>query len=250
MKHLENMPLYQMRNETVVRAAQDIYDVAAGIGPGAIGIAAPHTALGAKLTNITGSLDQPGKSALTAKIKNQNILRGNLVRSLSSSTKAFLIHPNEAKRSAAERLSIIIDRYGNITKKTYDDESAAIGDLVSEFSNTTNAQLVILLGVGEWVTLLDNANKAFVALMLERNAERTRRAEPMRLARAPLEESILEIVERVEAIIVLNGIDFSPELGQFVLEYNELVKRYKHILAQEGRHKGQPEDEEEEEEEE
>jgi hypothetical protein len=35
-----------------------------------------------------------------------------------------------------------------------------------------------------------------------------------------------------------------------VLEYNELVKRYKHILAQEGHHKGQPEDEDEEEEEE
>jgi hypothetical protein len=42
----------------------------------------------------------------------------------------------------------------------------------------------------------------------------------------------------VESIVELNGIDFTPELGLFVQEYNAIARRYKHILAQEeGRRK-------------
>ncbi|MDR0544398.1 MAG: DUF6261 family protein, partial [Odoribacteraceae bacterium] len=162
-------------------------------------------------------------------------------------TRAFTRHPDPAKRAAAKELVIIIEKYGNFSKKTYDDKSAAIEDLVKEFSNATHAPLVILLGLGEWVTALKTANDAFGALMLRRYAERTQRAVPMKVARVAVEEKIEEIVARVESIINLNGLDSSPELALFVKEYNEIAKRYKNILKQEqGRrkaHHADPDDE-------
>ncbi|MDR0543786.1 MAG: DUF6261 family protein, partial [Odoribacteraceae bacterium] len=162
-------------------------------------------------------------------------------------TRAFLRHPDPEKRGASERLVIVIEKYGNIPKKTYDDKSAAIEDLVKEFSNATHAPMVILLGLGEWVTLLKAANDAFGALMLRRYAERTRRTVPMKIARVAVEEKIEEIVARVESIINLNGLDSSPELALFVKEYNEIVKRYRNILKQEqGRRKAHHADAEDE----
>ena len=100
-----------------------------------------------------------------------------------------------------------------------------------------NAPLVILLGVGEWVTSLANANTAFINLMVERYEEVNRYHAPMKVARVPLENVLHKIVRRVESIVELNGIDFTPELALFVQEYNAIIRRYKHIMAQEQGHR-------------
>ena len=232
-KHLERMPLYHFRGETLASAAHSVRAIATRIGAGAIGIQESIDELGARLDRMSGSLDQADKSSLTARLKEQDHLRGEVARGLASVARAYLLHHDQTKRAAAERLVIILDRYGNFRRKTYDDESAAIDDLVKEFSNATHAPMVALLGLDEWVTLTREANKAFVALMLRRNAERSRRAVPMKVARVAVEEKMEEIAARVESIINLNGIDFSPELALFVKEYNEITRRYKNILKQE-----------------
>ncbi|MDR0544179.1 MAG: DUF6261 family protein [Odoribacteraceae bacterium] len=236
-EHLENMPLHRFRGETLASAARSVHAAATSIGAGAIGIQESIDELDACLDRVSGSLDQADKSGLTAEIREQDRLRGNIARGLAAVAKAYLLYPDRAKRAAAERLVIILDRYGDLHRKTYDDESAAIEDLVKELSNATHAPMVILLGLGEWVTLLDNANKAFGALMLQRYAERTRRAVPMKVARMAMEEKMRKIVARLESIITLYGIDFSPELALFVKEYNEIAKRYKDILARERGHR-------------
>ncbi|MDR0544055.1 MAG: hypothetical protein LBG30_01720, partial [Odoribacteraceae bacterium] len=51
-------------------------------------------------------------------------------------------------------------------------------------------------------------------------------------------EKFIEMTDRVEAIILLNGIDFTPELSTCVDEFNVITTRFKNILAQEqGRRK-------------
>ena len=236
--YLENMPLTHFRHETLMSAARNIHSAATSIGAGSIGIKILTDDLDARIDKANESLDQADKSGLTVEIRGKDRARGDTLRGLVLATKSFTHHPDPAKRTAANRLVIVIEKYGDFSKKTYDDESAAIEDLVKEFSNATYAPMVILLGIGEWVTALDNANKAFGALMLQRYAERTQRAVPMKIARVAVEEKIEEIVARVESIINLNGLDSSPELALFVKEYNEIAKRYKNILKQEqGRRK-------------
>jgi hypothetical protein len=227
-----------MRHETIVRVGSDIYVIAGKIGPGAIGIKALWDELKTILDSLNIHLDQIHKSAITVEIEGQDHRRRELYRGLSAAIRAFLHHPDPEKHAAATRLAIVLDRYGDVSKKTYDDESAAIDDLVKELYAPVNAPLVILLGVGEWVTLLSSANAAFVNLMVERYEEVNRHHDPMRVARVPLENVLQKIVRRVESIVELNGIDFTPELATFVQEYNAIASRYKHIMAQEeGRRK-------------
>jgi hypothetical protein len=219
-------------------AARNVHSAATSIGAGSIGIKILTDALDESIDKANESLDQADKSGLTAEIEVQDHVRGDTRRGLALMIKSCLHHPDPAKRTAAQRLEIVIEKYGNFDRKSYDDESAAIEDLVKEFSNATYAPRIILLGIGEWVTSLKTANDAFGALMLRRYAERTQRAVPMKVARVAVEEKIEEIVARVESIINLNGLDSSPELALFVKEYNEIAKRYKNILAQEqGRRK-------------
>jgi hypothetical protein len=60
----------------------------------------------------------------------------------------------------------------------------------------------------------------------------------MKDARAAATVKFSEIVDRVEGIIIVNGVDFTPELANFVKEFNAVTTRYKNILKQEqGRRK-------------
>ncbi|MDR0544639.1 MAG: DUF6261 family protein [Odoribacteraceae bacterium] len=237
MKHLKNMPVYQMRNETIVRAAQDVYDLIKKLDADALDLMTLFTALGQLLAKVSGSLDQPDKSAITANLKRQDRARDNAVRSLLMTIRGLLTHPDPVKRDAAERLMVLVGGYGNFTRKSYADESAAISDLATELSGSIYAPLVILLGIGDWVTVLKEANETFIELLHKRDAERAARAHPMLIARVPLQENILGIAERVEAVIVLYGMDFVPGLEPFVQEYNVIVRRYKHVLALERGHR-------------
>ena len=234
-----------MRSETLVRAAQDVYDLIKKLGAGALGLMALFTTLGQLLLKATGSLDQPDKSAITGDLKRQDRTRDNAIRSFLMALKGFLTHPDPDKRAAAERLTVLVEGYGNFTRKSYADESAAISDLVTELYSTTYAPLIILLGLGYWVTVLKNANETFIELMHARDAERAGRADPMHVTRVPIQENLLAIAERVEAVIVLNGMDFAEELEPFVREYNVIVHRYKHVLALEQGHRKENAGEEE-----
>jgi hypothetical protein len=61
-----------------------------------------------------------------------------------------------------------------------------------------------------------------------------------------MDKVLYDMIARVEALIILNGIDYTTGLSPFVREYNALVDRYKHRLAVErGRRAAKKEKEEE-----
>ena len=98
---------------------------------------------------------------------------------------------------------------------------------------------VTALKLADDIADLTAANTRFAELMQARYQEADAQPlVPMKEARARAEELQYKLIKRVEAIVTLNGIDFSPELTSFVQEYNAIAKRYKNILASEkGRRK-------------
>jgi hypothetical protein len=230
-KFLIYLFFYRFRHETLVQLVSDVIGILDMIGAGAVGVKTISDALKAKRDESEKHLDIVKKSAFTAKIEEQDKIRDGTLRGLAMAVKSYLHHANAEKRDAATRLQIIIDNYGTISQRTYDDESAAIHDILTELATTGTAPLVALLGLGEWVAQLTADNKLFFDLMHERYKEDAHRPSSMKEARAELEETLQALVDRVEALATLNGLDSSPELAEFVKEYNAVATRYKHILA-------------------
>ncbi len=96
-------------------------------------------------------LDVIRKSVFTDDITEADRKRDGLNSGFRNMVKGALNHFDPAKKAAAERLKVVLDNYGNINRKSYDEETAAIdsllGDLTGEF-----AADVAILGLEDWPT--------------------------------------------------------------------------------------------------
>ncbi|MDR2414524.1 MAG: DUF6261 family protein [Odoribacteraceae bacterium] len=248
------IPLYRLRHETLVQLVSDTIGIVDVIGAGAVGVKTISDLLRVKRDDAEKHLDTVKKSIFTGKIVEQDKVRDGTLRGFAMAVKSYLHHANAEKRDAATHLQIIIDNYGSMERRTYDDESAAIHDILTELATAGIAPLVALLGLGEWVAQLTADNNRFFELMHERYKEEANRPSSMKESRAALAETQQALVDRVEALATLNGLDSSPELAEFVAEYNAMAARYKRILAiEKGRraasHEGNEGDDDEENEE-
>ena len=209
------------------------------LGAGAIGIKAIYDQLVVLFKVVTDNLDYIYKSGYTEKLKMQDKHRDSITRGLTSIVKSYLYDPDSAVRDAAVQLMIVFDHYWSLPRRTYDAETAAIKDMLRELSLPKNLAYVTLLGLAPYITRLGVANSDFTTLMHERYDEGTQRPEiSVKEARAAVTEKFIEMTDRVEAIILLNGVDFTPELASFVKEFNVITTRFKNILKQEqGRRK-------------
>ena len=197
-------------------------------------------------------LDYISKSGITLKLKDQDKVRDELIKGLTALVRSYLRHPDENLRDAATQLMLVLDHYWSIPNRPYDDETTAIDDLLRELELPAQAARVTLLAIAPQIANFRAANERFKSLLAERDVEIAQRPKiTMKDARAAAEEKLSDMLDRLESIIVLNGIDFSEELEAFVPEYEAITQRYKHILALErGRRKAsaaKKEDEDEEE---
>jgi hypothetical protein len=237
-----------LRNETHAEFIVDFSDLVKKIGAGSLGVTTQFVDY-EKVTAIElGTLDVILHSPLTVKIEWKSHDRENVHRGFSLGVDAAMHHPDATIREAAFTIRAILDHYGDVTKKNYDDASALTTDMIRELETAINKALVVAAGLVEWVTQLKIVNDAFISLMHARDAEVALRPTiPMKKARLEVDKALHVILARVEAMITLNGIDYTAGLAPFVSEYNILAERYKHRLAVEkGRRAAKREKEEEE----
>ena len=147
------------------------------------------------------------KSAITAQMTEADEQRDEAARGLVLLIEANCFHFTPAIKEAASRLKVVTDTYGNIATKTYDAETAAINSLIAEF-NATNAADVAALNLAQWLGELQNRNNAFASLMAVRYTE-TAGKTPLRMAdaRKQAEQANRKIVQRIEALIEINGLE-------------------------------------------
>jgi hypothetical protein len=154
--------------------------------------------------------------------------RDHTFRGFADSVKSNLNHFNPEKRQAAVQLEIVLEHYGNVNRLPNDEETAAIYNLLQDVK-TTHAPQVALLGLGEWVVELEQDNLSFQTLTEDRNTEEAMRSS-LRMIEVRREGDAIyrQIVERLEALMVING---DESYTDFVHELNNLIKHYNNILA-------------------
>lgn len=175
------------------------------------------------------------QSATTDEIDAADKERDFTFRGLADRVTNSLNHYSNEVREAARRAKVIFDAYGNLAPKPDDEESGLIKSLIADLRTKVGAELM-LLGLVDWVDELERRNDAFVALQASRNSEEANRSElRMKKVRLEVDPAYRKIVERINALIIVNG---EAPYAEFVKEVNARIGRAQDVIAQRKGHSG------------
>jgi hypothetical protein len=220
-----------LRNEAHVEFHTTFNSLVERFTPAELGIETLYTVYKPLYEQEVTALDQIRKSALTPVIEEHEKERELLFRGFSGAVKSYLRHFDEGKREAARKIEIVLEHYGNIAAKPYDEETAAIEDLHRELQKPENAPSVAALDLGDWLGHLVQVSRTFDGLLMARYDEMAKRPDlHMRSIRKEVDKVFRAILNLLESLVQVNGPDTNKD---FLAELNAVMKRYKDILAQE-----------------
>ncbi len=164
------------------------------------------------------------KSEFTAKIHEADKARDEIYLGMAETVTATLRHFNPNVRQAAERLKILFDTYGNVANKPLNEETSAIYNILQELKGKYTAD-VASVGLTQWVAELETRNQTFEGLVKERFDETAARTTDivMKQARAQLDEVYKTIVERVNALAIVEGV---AAYEAFIKTMNAVIAKY------------------------
>ncbi len=160
-------------------------------------------------------------TALLAQIDEE---RDRLFSGIVENAHSLCKHFDAAVQQAAEQLVVVLHTYGNVAKKSYNEETAAIDSLVQELL-ANKAEALNSCGLTPWVEVLKSKNEAFRTHMQARNQSLAAQ-EPvhMRSLRKTIDQCYKTMAKRIEASVLLNG---ETNYKTFVQQLNARIEYYK-----------------------
>lgn len=226
---IESLKSHDLRNEEHYQFHTETSDLVSRFTAEALGIQNQYAEYLPLLANEGEALDVVRKSALTTPIAEADHKRDSTNRGMSDTIIGATHHFNPAKREAADRLKIVLDHFGNINTKPYNEQTAAIKALVNDLK-TTHADDVAIVGVTDWVDELELNNNEFEALQNERYSDEAGQTQlKMKEVRIEVDSAYETITKRINALVVVNG----PEAYEaFIKELNKRIENYNNTIAQ------------------
>lgn len=175
-------------------------------------------------------LEQVKLSEYTAKIEKKDAKRENTYSIMLGEVKlAMKDEDNEETLEAAITLFHVFKAYGNIKRKSYDEETASIYNLVQDFENKYSEQIEIL-ELQSLVAKLKTLNTEFDKLMGLRNTEKSLKPKARAVdIRKEINQCYGNIVKCIEVKTILNPNNHG--LTPFINELNTNIDRYRNVLA-------------------
>ena len=156
-------------------------------------------------------------------------LRDQTFRGSVDTINAGQNHFDPEVKEAARKLKIVFDRFGNVAQLPLNEETSAVYNLVQEVmeNHVSDADK---LGLKPWMNKLNADNKAYEALVTGGYEEEATKSElKVKATRAEVDKVVHQIIERIEALIVIEGAD---NYSEFVRRLNLIFERYANTLAQ------------------
>ena len=169
------------------------------------------------------------KNSTTGIRRDADRLRSRTFRGLVDMVNAGLNHFAPEMRSAARRVKIVFDTYGNVAKLSLNEKTSAIYNLVHELLDNY-AEDAEMLGIVAWINQLDADNADYKMLVAAGNEEDAAKTGlKAKTTRAEADRVMRRMIERVEALMVIEGND---DYSEFVRRLNLHFDMYANILAQ------------------
>lgn len=230
MQKLENIALLRMRNNEHFQFMTDVDQLIITNQASELAIDSLYPAFKTALAAEDTAMRVELGSMKSKSIEELDKLRDKTWNAISLRVKATLLSPLASEAESAEFVSRIIDLYGDLRAKSYNEESAGLSNLVADLQLPANTEQVNKVGIQRWVTELKNQNDQFQTVFNERNAELAgRESGDVRAVRLQIDPIYLQMAEIINATIVM-GIA-KPAAISFVSQLNEKIKYYKTTMA-------------------
>jgi hypothetical protein len=176
-------------------------------------------------------VDAVRSSEYTVELKESDERVDRCVVGINSTIKAGLHHFDSTVVAAARKLETVMKAFrGNIESKAYEEESAAVKILITDFQ-TTYAPQVEKLGLGPWLTELIAAQADFERIFLLRSDQRANKPqEHLKDVRKEIDGVYKKMIEKIDAYTIMNGetdtIAFVKHLNDEITYFNEHSHRH------------------------
>jgi hypothetical protein len=165
---------------------------------------------------------------ITAEIKALDEQRDRALVGIRKVLEGYELYYQANKAEAAARLLYSLNKYGNITRLTYSEQSGALTSLLNEWKETTLKDNLELLGLKDWVEDLRLTQDKFALRYLDRaEDEATKKAVPISKLIPDAVKLYQEFALMLTAFAKINPTTFTPlanlldELGK---KYNEALR--------------------------
>jgi hypothetical protein len=173
------------------------------------------------------------KSSITEQMQEADKARDNVWKGLVETNTTALKHFSEEVQAAAKRLKIVFDTYGNIAKKSLNEQTSATYNILQDLESSKYAPDIAKVGLGQWVAELKARNNAFAVLVRDRVDEGSVKVDiVLRKARTQLDDVYYSIVERINAFVVIEG---AANYESFIRKLNISVAKYALLAMQASR---------------
>ena len=225
---VNKMNLEALRNEEHFQFMTDVKSLVEESGASTLNI----DQLFPTFTSLYGkediALEVIRKSALTNPIADADSQRDSVYRGFTLFVEAYSHSLDTDNAQAAQNIQVVIDHYGDVRSKPYNEETAAITNFLQDI-NSRCADDITTLNAQEWIDTLSSANQSFDALMNERFDENAgQEIVNMRDARRAIDKTYTQMIDRVNASILLNG---ETAYADFVNKLNERIDYFKNTIA-------------------
>ena len=167
--------------------------------------------------------------------------RDDLMLAIAQTIEAFTRLPIAEKAEAAKRLNFLLKPYRNVTRLPYAQESANIRDFVLKMAEEANAADIETLGLTEMMTLLDEANQAFIDLYKGRSGEIRVRStsETMKTIRPKVDATFAQLFDAINGLYIVNelttkDVTTREELGKVIDDINSFLIQLQKTLIRAG----------------
>ncbi|MDR1729047.1 MAG: DUF6261 family protein [Prevotellaceae bacterium] len=224
----EKIDLRILRNDEHFQFHTEVSSLINTVTPDALKIQAQYDAYQSLYVQEDEALKKIVKSALTDDIEKADRQRDLTFSGMATVNRAALNHFNAETVSAARRLQIVFDTYGNLARKPVNEETSAIYNFLQELNGAYSGD-VAAVGITGWVEELAKNNNAVDALMKGRYNESAKRTDlVLREVRIQLDAVYRIIAERIDALMLIEG---GETLQSFIRRLNVIIKKYSDILA-------------------
>lgn len=231
MEKIKAISLSKLPNDLHLQYMTEFRSRSVTIGVGELGIANQFPPFDTAVTAEGVAMRVEQGSAFSPEVERVDMLRDNTLYAIYKRVDSAVHSPIAAEVASGVALQRIIDKYGDVRNWELNAESNSINLLLADLqlaANTTHLQNV---GIATWVPQLKAQNDQFITLYGKRNLELANRTSGnTKAARQTVDNTYRVLVDTINATVQLNMA--KPAALAFVKEWNELLLRYKTIIAQ------------------